>query len=202
MTLVLSIGHSTLDYEKFAARLKTAGVTAIADVRTSPFSRNFAHFNRDVLKDALAHDGIAYVFLGKELGGRPKGEEYYTDGIADYEKMAKSDLFQKGLERVEQGARKYRIAMMCSERSPLECHRCLLVGRALAERSVTVSHLLHDGEPVAQSEIEEQLLAMAGKQEDDMFASPAERLNDAYRERARKVAFAEASSPPGAVAAE
>lgn len=197
MTQVLSIGHSTLDYEQFVARLKTAGVTAIADVRTSPFSRNFAHFNRDILKDALASDGISYVFLGRELGGRPKGEEYYTDGIADYEKMAKSNLFQKGLERVEQGARKYRIAMMCSERSPLDCHRCLLVGRALEERGVSVGHLLPDGEVVAQSGIEEQLLAMAGKQEDDMFASPAERLNDAYWVRARKVAFTEAFSPPG-----
>ncbi len=199
---VLSIGHSTLDYDQFVARLNAAGVTAIADVRTSPFSRNFAHFNRDALKDALARDGIAYVFLGKELGGRPKGEEYYTDGIADYEKMAKSDLFQKGLERVKQGARKYRIAMMCSERSPLDCHRCLLVGRALAGSGVKVSHLLSHGEPVAQSEIEEQLLAMAGKQENDMFAAPAERLNDAYRERARKVAFAEAPQPTDAVAAE
>lgn len=202
MTHVLSIGHSTLDYEQFAARLNAAGVTAIADVRTSPFSRNFAHFNRDVLKDALARDGVAYVFLGKELGGRPKGDEYYTDGIADYEKMAKSDMFRKGLERVEQGARKYRIAMMCSERSPLDCHRCLLVGRALAERGVTVRHLLPDGETVAQPEIEEQLLAMAGKHHDDMFASPAERLNDAYRERARKVAFAEAPPPTDVVAAE
>lgn len=202
MTHVLTIGHSTLDYEQFAARLNAAGVTAIADVRTSPFSRNFAHFNRDVLKDALARDGLAYVFLGKELGGRPRGDEYYTDGIADYEKMAKSDMFRKGLERVEQGARKYRIAMMCSERSPLDCHRCLLVGRALAERGVTVRHLLPDGETVAQSEIEKQLLAMAGKHHDDMFASPAERLNDAYRERARKVAFAEAPPPSDAVAAE
>ncbi len=202
MTHVLSIGHSTLDYEQFAERLNAAGVTAIADVRTSPFSRNFGHFNRDVLKNALARDGIAYVFLGKELGGRPKGDEFYTDGVADYEKMAKSDMFRKGLERVEQGARKYRIAMMCSERSPLDCHRCLLVGRALAERGVTVYHLLPDGETVAQPEIEEQLLAMAGKHHDDMFASPAERLNDAYRERARKVAFVEAPPPTDALAAE
>lgn len=202
MMHVLSIGHSTLDYEQFAARLNAAGVTAIADVRTSPFSRNFAHFNRDVLKDALARDGIAYVFLGKELGGRPKGEEYYTDGIADYEKMAISGLFQKGLERVEQGARKYRIAMMCSERNPLDCHRCLLVGRALAERGVAVSHLLPNSETVTQSDIEKQLLTMAGKHQDDMFASPAQRLNDAYKERARKVAFAEAPPPSDAVAAE
>lgn len=202
MMNVLSIGHSTLEYEQFAARLNEAGVTAIADVRTSPFSRNFAHFNRDVLKDALARDGIAYVFLGKELGGRPKGEKYYTDGIADYEKMAQSDLFQKGLERVEQGARKYRIAMMCSERNPLDCHRCLLVGRSLAERGVTVSHILSDGRTLTQSDIEEQLLIMAGNEQDDMFASAAQRLNDAYRGRARKVAFAEASPSSDAVAAE
>jgi len=202
MTHVFSIGHSTLDYDQFASRLNAEGITAIADVRTSPFSRNFAHFNRDVLKEALARDGIAYVFLGKELGGRPKGQQYYTDGIADYEKMAVSVLFQKGLERVEQGAHKYRIAMMCSERNPLDCHRCLLVGRALADRGVTVSHFLSNGETVAQSDIEEQLLGMAGRQQDDMFASPPERLNEAYRQRARKVAFAESPLPPASVGAE
>jgi uncharacterized protein (DUF488 family) len=199
---VFSIGHSTLEYEQFVARLIAAGVTAIADVRTSPFSRNSAHFNRDALKEALSRDGISYVFLGRELGGRPKGKEYYTDGVADYEKMAKSDLFHKGLERVEQGARKYRIAMMCSERSPLDCHRCLLVGRALAERGVTVSHILSQGEIVSQSDVEERLLAIADKQHVDLFASAADQLSDAYRERARKVAFSEAPSSSNAVAAE
>jgi uncharacterized protein (DUF488 family) len=193
MTHVLSIGHSTLDYDQFAARLHAAGVTAIADVRTSPFSRSFAHFNRHALKEALACDGISYVFLGKELGGRPDKNEYYTDGIADYEKMATSELFRRGLQRIEEGARSYRIAMMCSERSPLDCHRCLLVGRALAQRGVNVTHILPDDETVTQSEIEEQLLAMAGMGHEDMFASRAERLSNAYRERSRKVAFAEAA---------
>jgi uncharacterized protein (DUF488 family) len=202
MTHVLSIGHSTLDYEQFVARLKAAGVTAIADVRTSPFSRNFPHYNRDILKDALSRDGIAYVFLGRELGGRPIGREYYTNGVADYVKMATSDDFCSGLDRVEQGSRKYRIAMMCSERSPLDCHRCLLVGRALVGRGVNVEHILGDDKIIGQNEIEQQLLAMAGKHEDDMFASPAERLNDAYTERARKVAFAEAQPASNEMAAE
>lgn len=202
MTAILTIGHSTLTYEQFAARLHAAGVTAVADVRTSPFSRSFPHFNRDTLKDALSRDGISYVFLGKELGGRPKGQIYYTDGIADYEKMAAADSFKAGLDRVEQGARKYRIAMMCSERSPLDCHRCLLVGRALSGRGLRVGHILSDDKIVSQEQIEQQLLTMAGKQEGDMFASVADRLNDAYRVRARKVAFEETKPPLSDVTAE
>ena len=189
---ILSIGHSTLDYEQFLSRLKAAGVTAVADVRTSPFSRNYPHFNRDALECALKNDGIIYVFLGKELGGRPKGSEYYTHGVADYEKMAKSELFRRGLDRIETGARKYCIALMCSERSPLDCHRCLLVGRALGARGLTVRHLLDEEDPISQKDVEQRLLKLANKQDDDMFASLSERLNDAYRERGRRVAFAEA----------
>ena len=36
---VLTIGHSTLPLETFLAMLDKAGVTAIADVRSSPFFR-------------------------------------------------------------------------------------------------------------------------------------------------------------------
>jgi len=202
MTQVLSIGHSTLGFEQFSARLKAAGVTAVADVRSSPFSRNFPQYNRDVLKEALAQYGITYVFLGKELGGRPRDQEYYTNGIADYERMATADSFRAGLDRIEQGARKYRLAIMCSERSPLDCHRCLLIGRALAERGLTVDHIDADGRIVGQQDIERQLLTLAAKHEDDMFATPTERLNDAYRIRARKVAFAESQSTPATILAE
>jgi uncharacterized protein (DUF488 family) len=202
MREILTIGHSTLSYDRFIARLRAAHVTAVADVRTSPFSRNFPQYNREALKEPLCRDEIAYVFLGKELGGRPKGQEFYTDGTADYEKMMAAEAFRVGLDRLEQGAEKYRVAIMCSEGSPLECHRCLLVGRALAGRKFPVGHILSDGRIVHQSDIERRLLAMAGKTEDDMFASPAERLNDAYRKQARKVAFSENRSPPETASAE
>jgi uncharacterized protein (DUF488 family) len=188
---IFSIGHSTLTYEQFAARLRMASVTAVADVRTSPFSRNFPHFNRGVLKESLARDGITYVFLGKELGGRPSDAHLYTDGVADYEKMAATESFRCGLDRVEQGAQKYRIALMCSERNPLDCHRCLLVGRALSQRGDALLHIVDDGEMISQDEIERRLLEMSDKKEADMFASAQELVNDAYRLRARKVAFSE-----------
>lgn len=201
MTEILSIGHSTLDYPSFALRLKVEGVTAVADVRTVPYSRHQPHFSRNELKGALALDAIGYVFLGRELGGRPDRLDLYTDGVADYEKMARTSAFASGLERLEKGARIYRIAMMCSERNPLDCHRCLLVGRALKEHGHYVRHLLPEGRSLDQDKIEAQLLAMAGRAEEDMFASQQDRLAEAYRLRARKVAFAE-NEPDHQFAAE
>jgi hypothetical protein len=148
-------------------------------------------------------DRIAYSFVGKELGGRPASKQLYCDGVADYEKMAKTEDFKKGLDRVIEGAKKYRIALMCSEHDPLDCHRCLLVARALRERDVEVRHILSNGQIVSQSDIENRLLDIAGRQNDDMFASREERLATAYRDRARKVAFADPKDGPrGDVAAE
>ncbi|TIX92776.1 DUF488 domain-containing protein [Rhizobium sp. P44RR-XXIV] len=188
---VLTIGHSTLSYERFLELLRGASVTAVADVRTSPYSRHFSHFNRSTLRDELREDDIAYVFLGEELGGRPKDARFYCDGVADYEKMARTDEFARGLERIIEGAQKYRIAMMCSEHDPLDCHRCLLVGRALRERGMRVRHILGNGAIIDQGEVEARLLDMAGKNDDDLFDPVEKRLAAAYRDRAMRVAFAE-----------
>jgi uncharacterized protein (DUF488 family) len=200
---VLTIGHSTHSYEHFLELLRKAEVSAIADVRTAPYSRRFPHFDRETLKDELRFDGIAYSFIGKELGGRPKGRQFYCDGVADYEKMATTEEFQKGLDRVVEGAKKFRLALMCSEHDPLDCHRCLLVGRALIGRGVAVEHILPDGGIMEHAQIEDRLLKISGCDEDDMFAPREERLAAAYRERARRVAFAEPKpGPKGSVAAE
>jgi uncharacterized protein (DUF488 family) len=137
----------------------------------------------------LRLDGIAYSFLGEELGGRPKGSHLYRDGMADYERMAAAAPFQHGLKRVMDGTQRYRIALMCAEQDPRDCHRCLLVARALAEQGLNARHILSDGRLVAQAEIEEELLQTSGRAQDDLFASRQERLAAAYRERARKVAY-------------
>jgi uncharacterized protein (DUF488 family) len=194
---VLTIGHSAHPYDRFVGLLRGAGVSAVADVRTSPHSRRSPQFNREALEARLRTDGLAYSFLGGELGGRPKDRRCYRDGVADFERMAATTEFARGLARVIEGARRYRIALMCAEQDPLDCHRCLLVARALGEREVTIGHILPDGRIVSQSEIEARLLAISGRGEDDLFASREERLACAYRERARKAAFAEVGSEAG-----
>jgi len=198
---VLTIGHSAHSWERFVALLRDAKVTAVADVRSAPYSRHFPHFNRDELSKALRSDGISYVFLGKELGGRPNDRKFYCKGVADYEGMAQATNFRKGLDRIVEGAKKHLIALMCSERDPLDCHRCLLVGRALVQRGVRVSHILDNGKVLSHAEIEDRLLKLSGRGADDLFAPHSERLATAYRERAQKVAFTE-PKPNGPMAAE
>lgn len=188
---VLTIGHSTLSYERFLTLLNHASVTAVADVRTAPYSRHFPHFNRDTLKNELRQDRIAYVFLGEELGGRPKEKSFFCDGVADYEKMAATEAFTRGLGRIIEGAQKYRIAMMCSEHDPLDCHRCLLVGRVLHQRGVRVRHILSNNTIINHDAIEAKLLELSGKVDDDFFEPAERRLAMAYRKRAAKVAFSE-----------
>jgi uncharacterized protein (DUF488 family) len=201
--LVWTIGHSAHSWERFISLLRNAGITAIADVRTSPYSRFSPHFNRDDVRNELKADGISYVFLGKELGGRPASQRFFCEGVADYEKMAQTEDFKKGVERVIEGAKKYNIALMCSEQDPLDCHRCLLVGRALADRGVQVRHIQGNGAIATQAQIEDGLLELSGRSADDMFAPREERLATAYRDRARKVAFAQPQpDPQGPIAAE
>ncbi len=172
---LLSVGHSNQSYEAFARLLKGAGVTAIADVRTQPYSRRHPQFGREKLQAALKEDAIAYVHMGDALGGRPRG----AGGAPDYEALAAAPEFAAGLDRLVAGARTHRVAAMCAERDPRNCHRCLLVSRALARRGVSVGHILGDGTLLAHAALEAEFLAAAG--EATLFETPEERLSRAYR---------------------
>lgn len=188
---ILTIGHSRHPIEQFIALIEAAQVTAVADLRSAPVSRFAPHFNKNALARSLAARGIDYVFLGKELGGRPARPDLYTRGVADYEKMAAAPEFGAGLARLGELAERHRVAAMCAEADPLDCHRCLLVGRALFEAGHDVAHILASGEIVTQREIENRLLALANLADDD-FLSPSrhERVAEAYRARNRKAGYA------------
>ena len=185
---VLTIGHSNLPAERFMGLLTSAGVTAIADVRSVPFSRRYPWFSAKTLAARLQGAGIAYLPLGEILGGRPRDPGLYRDGVADYEKMAATPQFKAGLDQVGEMRGCFCLCLMCAEREPLDCHRCLLVGRALAERGFELGHILVDSTIEPHVTTEERLLAQAGGGSDDLFATHAERLAAAYRRRAGRVA--------------
>ena len=162
---------------KVRGSIGDAEITALADVRSSPSSR-YPHFSRTALKTRLNAIGISYVFMGVELGGRPR-----CGGPADYEQMAASPSFMAGLDRIEELASRSRLAMMCSEHEPLTCHRCLLVGRRLVERGVEVAHILRDGTIEPHAATEDRLLKLTRQTENDLFASRSDRLARAYRDQ-------------------
>jgi hypothetical protein len=191
---LFSIGHSAHPIEAFIDLLAGVGIAAVADVRSAPYSRHLPQFSREALADSLDRAGIAYLYLGRELGGRPSSPTLFTDGIADYERMATAPAFVKGLDWLVDCAAQRCTAMMCAERDPLTCHRCLLVARVLGLRGIGVDHIHADGRVVPHAEAEEELLRLARRESEDLFQTRAERLASAYREWGRKVAFSEAGS--------
>ena len=124
-----TIGHSNHAFEHFVALLQEHGVELVADVRSVPASARHPQFSRKALEPALAARGIRYLFLGQELGARRTEREAYEDGVATYERIARLPAFRAGLERVKEISASSRIALMCAEKAPLDCHRALLVCR-------------------------------------------------------------------------
>jgi uncharacterized protein (DUF488 family) len=186
---LFSIGHSNIPAERFVALLRDAGVEAVADVRSTPFSRRFPWFSGKALAATLKQHDMAYLPYGEGLGGRPADASLYRDGVADYEAMAQRPEFLAALDRLIADAARHRACLMCAEREPLDCHRCLLVTRALAERGLAVGHILHDGTVEPHTATEQRLLTLC-QQADDLFVTgQRERLAAAYRHRARAVAY-------------
>jgi uncharacterized protein (DUF488 family) len=143
---VFTVGHSNHSAEKFAGLLKKHRIEVLVDTRSHPYSRHAPHFNAPTVKEALSMDGIGYLFLGGELGGRPQEEIFYdTKGRVDYTMVERSRPFLDGIKRLEQEVRTSTVVLLCSEEDPTHCHRRLLVGRVLEELGFTLRHIRGDG---------------------------------------------------------
>ena len=116
-----TVGHSNHPIERFLGLLQSHGIAAVADVRSTPYSRFNPQFRREKLQTALAAAGIQYVFLGEELGARSQDPACYdADGRVSYARLAQTDLFRKGIARLKAGMADHRISLMCAEREPLK----------------------------------------------------------------------------------
>jgi len=188
---IFTIGHSNHDLEHFLFLLDRHEIDAVADVRSSPFSKFNPHFNREPLSKALSNCGIKYVFLGDELGARRSEEECYSENRVDYELVATLPQFKKGIERLLDGATKMRVAMMCAEKDPLTCHRSILVARYLDRVPGNIMHILANGEIEEHESAERRLLNECQLGAPDLFVSEKERLSLAYAKRAREIAYVE-----------
>lgn len=186
---VYTVGHSTHPLDTFLGLLKQHGASAIADVRSSPFSRFNPQFNKDALECALKANGIKYVFLGRELGARSDDPACYENGRVQYGRLAKTELFESGLSRVMRGAQTHRIALMCAEKEPLDCHRTLLVARALVERGVPVTHVWANGQTESHGDAMLRLLDVVGLPREDLFRTQNELLAEALRRQEDRVAY-------------
>lgn len=157
--VIYTIGHSNASVEFFISLLKKYGINCLADVRSVPFSKHTPQFNQKELKGVLLKHGIKYVSMGEEFGARRSDPSLYVNGYLDFEKTSRSTLFLKGIERINTGMKQgFCIALMCTEKDPLACHRFSLVARAFHNQGTIVKHILHDGSARTHEELEESLV--------------------------------------------
>jgi uncharacterized protein (DUF488 family) len=194
---LFTIGHSNHEMEAFVALLNQHGVTAIADVRSQPYSRFTPQFNREVLAEALKRVGIRYVYFGRELGARRSERESYRAGQARYELIKELPAFREGLDRIRRGVGTQRIALMCAEKDPITCHRTVLVCRQL-RADLDIGHILDDGTIETNEQAESRLLDLAGLPPGNLFQPRAELVEQAYDAQADKIAYREADDATAA----
>lgn len=186
---VFTIGHSSHEFSRLLGLLQQHGVTAVADVRSAPYSKRYPQFSREPLEKALREAGITYVYLGRELGARSDDPACYENGSVKYDRLAKTELFQSGLDRVERGLETFTLALMCAEKEPLHCHRAVLVSRRLVERGVEVEHILEDGRLEPHEETVKRMLEGLRLKEANLFRTPKQIIDEAYEMWGNKIAF-------------
>ena len=186
---IFSIGHSNHSLDKFLSLLESSKINMVVDVRSAPFSRMFPQFNQDTLKKSLGENLIGYLFLGDQIGGRSNDPEDYLDGQVLYKALAQKEGFKTGIERLKEGSAKYRIALMCSEKEPLDCHRTLLVSQALASRDIPVGHIHADGTVEAHKDALARLLTLHKLSSPDLFSNDKDRVQEALTLQEKKIAY-------------
>lgn len=177
-TTLYSIGHGRKSFEELIKELNSFGISFLIDVRTVPYSKWSPQFNQELFKSELkSRTNIRYDWWADResdtyIGGRPLDDSCFDDeGYFDYNKMAKYPSFQKGLERLviaqENG---FKVALMCSESDPSECHRSKLIGRELfVQYNINMLHIIDSHKVLTEKDVISKLTKGAWP---DMFNSP------------------------------
>jgi len=167
---IFTIGYGARSLDDFIAALKSNQIDYLADVRSAPYSKFKPEFSKDWLQHHLERAGIRYLFMGDTLGGQPKDPSCHTEGKVDYDKVRAQPFFHAGVERVKKAfAQECRVALMCSEGRPEQCHRSKLIGEVLTEGGIPVMHIDDDGKLVSHRAV----IARLTQGQMDLFGGPS-----------------------------
>ena len=174
--LIYTVGHSNQEIEEFRSLIQTFDINCIVDVRSVPASAYTPQFNQDNLKYYLRQYNIVYLHFGKEFGAR-RNDCLDDNGYVNFEKAIDTTAFKYGVQRLITGLNKgFRIALMCSEAAPIECHRFALVSRYFYERGFNVKHILKDKSIVDNAILQKEMVDIYVKEKkirdiNDIFAT-------------------------------
>jgi uncharacterized protein (DUF488 family) len=160
MDIIYTIGHSNHVESKFIELIQLHKIQIVLDVRSSPYSQRFPQFNRDDLKNILMKSKMEYAFFGEWFGARQPDKAYYTsDGWLNYLIFTKSLIFNEGVNRLDIILGKgLNPVLLCAEKDPFNCHRAIMVSRALSLKGYEIRHVLEDGKILTQAELDLRIL--------------------------------------------
>lgn len=163
--VIYTVGHSTHPIAYFAELLETHHINCVVDVRSVAASRYNPQFNKEPLMNYLRKRGVMYLHFEREFGARQTDPSVFDDNNrVDFEKFRKTPAFREGVIRLERGIEKnYRIALMCSEAEPLDCHRFSMISVGLIDEGFTVKHIMKDKSLMTNAELEAELLKKYAK---------------------------------------
>ena len=193
MNTIYTIGYTSFPIDDFVRVLKEHGIGCVVDVRSVPRSSYYTDFDEGLLKETLRENGILYRNYKREFGARQEDPSLYPNGYLDFEKFAATKAFEEGMEKVDAGyARGFTFALMCAEKDPFNCHRCILVGRNFKKRGYEVLHL-EQGKTETQEDIENRLLThyFPNRNQLSLFDTRSEKelLEEAYRKRNAEIGY-------------
>ncbi|HBG0719971.1 DUF488 domain-containing protein [Clostridioides difficile] len=157
---IFAIGHSNYPYDKLINMIKKYDINCVVDIRETPYSKYNIQYNKEAFNESLRNSGFIYTYMGKEFGAKRTNKDVYTqEGYADFEKVAKEDIFLNGIERLKKGCQMgYRIVLLGAMQEPIRCHRSILVGKVLNKEGFDVKYIMHEENLAYQEDIEESLL--------------------------------------------
>lgn len=155
MIPIYTIGYGAREIAEVVRVLQKNQIAFLIDVRSRPYSRFKPAFSKEALQAQLQSEGIRYVFMGEELGGQPEDPACYDDaGKVDYERCAQRAAYLAGVRRLHEAQGKgLRVALMCSEGKPENCHRSKLIGATLLAEGLEVLHIDENDALITQQEV-------------------------------------------------
>lgn len=167
---VFTIGYGAREIAAFVAVLQTYQIAYLLDVRSKPYSRFKPDFSKQNLEEHLKKAGIRYVFLGDTLGGQPEDPACYHNGKVEYKKVEQQPFYRQGIGRLQQAwQQQLRVAIMCSEGKPEQCHRSKLIGKTLAAEGIPVMHIDENDQLMSQTDIISRLKGQSSLFGEDFF---------------------------------
>jgi len=138
---IFTVGHSNLSFMRFISLIQANNIDHIIDIRSIPYSRHAPWSNKSRLPEILRPFKVQYTYLGHKLGGKKQT----IAQISKQQGTTPQLIYDEAIQLLLHLSMRDRLALLCSEGDPANCHRQHIIAQTLIDSGVKVLHILHTG---------------------------------------------------------